>query len=52
VTHNLFSNSKGFEFNLTQTPGTSESQSFKSEGVAEIRCAFHPRMKLTVTVKK
>jgi plastocyanin len=52
VTHNLFTNTKGFEFNLTQKPGDSSSQSFKTEGVAEIRCAFHPRMKMTVTVKK
>jgi plastocyanin len=52
VTHNLFSNTKGFEFNLTQAPGNTSSYAFKGEGTAEVRCAFHPKMKLTVTVAK
>jgi len=52
VTHNVFSNSKGNEFNLkAQAPGAEVPIAFKSEGVVEIRCAFHPKMKMTVTVK-
>jgi plastocyanin len=53
ITHNIFTNSAGNAFNLkTQAPGTASGHVFTAEGVAEIRCAFHPKMKLTVTVKK
>jgi plastocyanin len=52
VTHNLFTNTPGLEFNLTQPPGGQTGHVFKTEGVADVRCAFHPRMKLTVTVAK
>ena len=51
--HNVFSTSKGLEFNLSaQKPGMTAEQAFAGEGVAEVRCAFHPTMKLTITVKK
>jgi hypothetical protein len=30
----------------------SSAQTFTSEDVAEVRCAFHPGMKMTITVKK
>ena len=53
VTHNVFSTSKGFEFNLkTQGPGTAASVPFSAEGTAEIRCTIHPKMKLIVNVKR
>jgi plastocyanin len=53
ITHNVFSITKGREFNLSaQKPGTSMEQAFATEGVSEVRCAFHPTMKLTITVKK
>jgi plastocyanin len=53
ITHNVFSSTKGMEFNLkAQPPGGSAQYFFPAEGVAEVRCAFHPAMKLTVTVKK
>ena len=53
ITHNIFTNSDGNAFNLrTQAPGTASSHVFEKEGVAEIRCAFHPRMRLTVTIRK
>ena len=53
ATHNVFSTTKGMEFNLkVQLPGSTSSQVFKTEGVAEIQCAFHPQMKLKVTVAK
>ena len=51
VPHNVFSGSQGFAFNLkSQTPGTESSISFDKAGTVEVRCAFHPTMKLTVTV--
>ena len=53
VVHNVFSISKGAEFNLNmQGPGQSASYTFPSEGKFEIRCVMHPTMKLIVTVKK
>jgi plastocyanin len=53
ATHNVFSTSKGHEFNLkVQLPGAATTQVFKSEGVAEVQCAFHPQMKLKITVSK
>jgi plastocyanin len=52
VSHNVFSSTSGFRFNLKrQAPGTSVSVPFTSKGVAQIRCAFHPTMTLTVTVR-
>jgi len=53
VTHNVFSVSKGAEFNLkTQAPGTANAVPFNNEGTVEIRCAIHPKMKLIVNVKR
>lgn len=53
VTHNAFSTSKGNEFNSkVQLPGSASSITFKEAGTVEVRCAFHPKMKLTVVVSK
>jgi plastocyanin len=53
ITHNVFTVSKGMEFNVkAQAPGESTEHVFATEGVAEVRCAFHPRMQLTIVVKK
>jgi plastocyanin len=53
VTHNVFSVSSGMEFDIRrQAPGGSSSVPFLKEGVAEIRCSIHPRMKLIVVVRK
>lgn len=53
LTHNVYSTAKGNEFNLrAQSPGTSASVTLATEGTIEIRCAFHPKMKLVVTVRK
>ena len=52
ITHNVYSAQKGNAFNLkAQLPGTSSSVTFDREGTYEVRCAFHPRMKLLVVVK-
>ncbi len=53
VTHNVFSMSKGMEFDIRrQAPGGSSTVPFPKQGVSEVRCSIHPRMKLIVTVKK
>jgi plastocyanin len=53
VNHNVFSAAAGLEFNLqSQKPGESSKVTLWTEGTTEVRCAFHPRMKLTVTVRK
>ena len=52
VTHNAFSTSKGNEFNSkVQTPGSSTDVVFKTKGTAQVKCAFHPGMSLTITVE-
>jgi plastocyanin len=51
VPHNIVSTSKGNEFNLgSQPPGASTDVTFKEAGDAQIICAIHPRMKMTVTI--
>lgn len=53
VTHNVFSTSKVNAFTIkVQKPGESSTVDFTEEGTTEVRCAIHPKMKLTVTVKK
>ena len=50
VTHNVFSTSAGNQFNLkAQSPGAAAHVALKP-GTVEVRCAFHPTMKLTVQV--
>lgn len=53
VVHNVFSNTKDLEFDLrTQQPGKSSVVTFDKPGTCEVRCAIHPKMKLTVEVEK
>jgi plastocyanin len=53
ITYNVFSQTAGMKFNLKmQSPGESGTVVLTTEGTAAVRCAFHPTMKLTVTVKK
>ena len=53
VTHNVFSVSKANPFTIkVQKPGESSTVDFNEEGVTEVRCAIHPKMKIIVTVKK
>ena len=52
VSHNVFSSTDGLQFNLKrQAPGSQVSVSFKTKGIATVRCAFHPTMKLMITVR-
>ena len=51
VPHNIASTSKGNEFNLgSQAPGATTPVTFKEAGDAQVICAIHPRMKMTVKV--
>jgi plastocyanin len=51
VPHNVFSTSKGNEFNLgSQPPGTSTDVTFKEVGEVQVVCAIHPRMKMAIKV--
>lgn len=51
-THNVHSKTKGHEFDLgPQDPGASDSVTFSKPGKIKVRCAIHPKMKLTITVK-
>jgi plastocyanin len=53
ITHNIYSAEKGNAFNLkAQAPGVRSSVTFANEGTFEVRCAFHPKMKLLVTVTR
>ena len=53
VAHNVFSVTPSLEFEIhRQAPGEKSSISFAKEGIVEVRCSIHPRMKLMVTVKK
>src|SRR3569833_1143801 len=46
VTHNVFSMTPTMEFDLRrQAPGASSTVPFDREGVAEVRCSIHPKMK-------
>lgn len=52
VTHNLYSETKGLEFEIElQPPGRSDTVTFARPGIVEVRCAIHSAMKLRVDVK-
>ena len=52
VTHNVYSETKGSEFEIElQPPGRSDSVRFSRPGIVEIRCAIHPNMRLRVEVR-
>ncbi len=51
ISHNVYSKTKGHEFDLkVQTPGSSNTVTFDAPGKVKVRCAIHPRMKLTLNV--
>jgi len=53
IKHNVYSASPNMKMDIgRQAPGESTKVLFPNPGVIEIRCAIHPRMKLTVTVKR
>jgi plastocyanin len=51
-THNVYSTTPGMSFELkTQKPGDTSEVKFDRAGVAEVRCAIHPQMKMKVIVQ-
>tara|TARA_R110002167_G_scaffold238379_1_gene443564 strand:- start:306 stop:620 length:315 start_codon:yes stop_codon:yes gene_type:complete len=51
ITHNVYSSSKGHEFDLgAQKPGSTASHVFGASGKVKVRCAIHPKMKMTIVV--
>ena len=53
LTHNVYSRSPGNEFNLKSVkPGDSAEWAFSSPGEVAVRCAIHPKMKMTIKVEK
>ena len=51
VPHNIYSASKGNEFNLgSQPPGASTDMSFGEAGEVRVMCAIHPRMTMIIKV--
>ena len=50
--HNLYSKTPGFEFNVRkQMPGDKDTIKLDKRGKFEVRCAIHPRMKMTINVE-
>jgi plastocyanin len=53
VTHNVFSAAPGFAFNVVaMKPGANHEVAFTKTGSFDVRCAFHPAMKVKITVTK
>lgn len=51
ITHNVLSRTAGAEFNLgSMKPGDSAERAFDKPGPVDVRCAIHPRMRLTIQV--
>ena len=52
VTHNVYSETKGAEFEIElQPPGRSDSVRFSNPGPVDVSCAIHPSMRLREHVK-
>ncbi len=50
--HNIYSETPGFEFNYRkQMPGEKDILVLDKVLVFDVRCAIHPRMKMTISVK-
>jgi len=50
VAHNILSKSGGLDLNELQQPGEQTKIVFKNSGQWVLRCAIHPKAKLTVNV--
>lgn len=52
VNHNVYSETRGTEFDLVQHPGSTHRVRFTQPGVVEVQCAIHPVMRLEVQVRQ
>lgn len=51
VVHNVFAKSEVVTFNAMQDPGDQTKITVETTGTFVVRCAIHPKMKLTVKVE-
>ncbi len=52
ITHNVYSSSSGHKFDMgAQAPGTAAKHTFSKPGKVKVRCAIHPKMKITLKVE-
>ena len=52
VTHDIYSSTKGQEFNLeVMSPGSKVTHTFDKKGRIDVRCGLHAGMRLVVTVE-
>ena len=50
--HNVYSRTDGHKFNIRkQKPGDASGRTFDKPGKIAIKCAIHPKMRLTINVK-
>ncbi len=50
--HNIYSETPGFEFDFRkQMPGENDTLVLDKAIVFDVKCAIHPRMKVTISVK-
>ena len=50
--HNIYSETPGFEFDFRkQMPGEKDTLVLDKAVVFDVKCAIHPRMKMTISVK-
>lgn len=50
--HNVYSRTEGHEFNVRkQKPGEANSRKFDKAGKIAVKCAIHPKMRLTINVR-
>lgn len=51
VTHNIYSDTTDHDFQIDkQDPGQSQEVKFDKAGEIKVKCAIHPKMKMTVKV--
>lgn len=51
ATHNVYSETRGSEFDILQRPGRSDTVRFSRPGTVEVECAIHSDMILEVRVR-
>ena len=52
ASHNVYSETRGSEFDILQRPGRSDTVRFSRPGTVEVQCAIHSDMILEVQVRR